>query len=164
MDRLWESVIVQYNDVDGSARTVGPPGSLADVESASLKDSDPENPANQLGIIRRNKLVMGTSTAAAATEVGRRFLEEQKLLDRSGRARIVGHITDDHGILHPYWRMRGGDLISFIDANDTSYRRIVKADHDGTSRTASLDLDAPPEGLDALLERLGVVLAPLGLS
>jgi hypothetical protein len=164
MDRLWESVIVQYNDVDGTARTVGPPGSFADTESASLKDIDPENPANKLGIIRRDKLVMGTSTAAAATEVGRRFLEEQKLLDRSGRARITGHVTDDHGVMHPYWRVLGGDLISFIDASDTSYRRIVKADHDATARTASLDLDAPPEGLDALLERLGVVLAPLGLS
>lgn len=163
VDRLWESVIVQYNDVDGSTRTVGPPGSFADVESASLKDIDPDNPANKLGITRRSKLVMGTSTAAAATEVGRRFLEEQKLLDRSGRARITGHVTDDHGVIHPYWRVLAGDLISFIDASDTSYRRIVKADHDATAKTASLDLDAPPEGLDALLERLGVVLAPLGL-
>jgi len=164
VDRLWESVVVQFADVDGSPKTVGPPGSLADTESALLKDTDPENPANKLGIIRRSKLTMGVSTPAAAIEVGRRFLEEQKLLDRSGRARIVGYVTDDRGTVHPYWRIRAGDLISFTDASDTSYRRIVKVDHDVSTRTASLDLDAPPEGLDALLERLGVAIVSLGFS
>jgi hypothetical protein len=156
--------VVQYNDVDGTAKTVGPPRSGSTVETSVLKDSDPQNPANRLGIIRRTKLTMGTSTAAAATEVGRRFLEEQKLLDRSGRARIVGHVTDDHGVMHPYWHIRAGDLISFVDASDTSYRRIVKVDHDASARTASLDLDAPPEGMDALLERLGVSIVSLGLT
>jgi hypothetical protein len=163
IDRLWESVVVQYSDVDGTALTVGPPGSGATTESALLKDTDPENPANKIGVIRRDKLVMGTSTAAGAIQVGQRFLQEQKLLDRSGQARIVGHVTDDHGVLHPYWRIRAGDQISFIDASDPSPRRIVKVDHDNASKTASLDLDAPPEGLDALLERLGVSIVALGL-
>lgn len=163
VDRLWESVIVQYQDVDGSTRTVGPSGSGADTISDTLKDPDPDNPANQLGIIRRDLLVMGVGTARSATEVGRRFLEEQKLLDSSGRAQLVGYVEDDHGVLHPYSRVRAGDQISFPDASDTSYRRIVRADHSRTSRTCSIDIDAPPEGLAALLERLGVVLVPLGL-
>lgn len=163
LDKLWESVIVQYQDVDGSTRTVGPPSSGADTESSDLKDDDPDNPANKRGVIRRDLLQMGVSTAAAATEVGRRFLEEQKLLDRSGQARLVGHVEDDRGVLHPYWKVRAGDYISFVDAADTSYRRIVKTDKDHSSRTCSVDLDAPPEGLQALLERLGVVLVPLGL-
>lgn len=164
VDRLWESIIVQYQDVDGTARTVGPPGSGAHTEDASLKDADPDNPANQLGITRRDILQMGTTTSAGAIEVGRRFLEESQLLDRSGRARIVGHVEDSSGVLHPYWRPRAGDYISFIDASDTSYRRIVKTDKSHSERTCGLDLDAPPEGLKALLERLGVVLVPLGLS
>jgi hypothetical protein len=163
MDRLWESILVQYTDVDGTTRLVGPPGSNADVEDARLKDSDTANPSNALGITRRDKLVMGTSTTAGAIEVGRRFLEEQKLVDRSGRASLVGHVEDDRGIMHAYSDIRAGDAISFIDAADQSYRRIVKVSHDYSSKTASVDLDAPPEGLQAVLERLGVVLAPLGL-
>lgn len=162
VDRLWESVVVQYQDVDGSTRTAGPTGSGADTESDDLHDSDPDNPANKLGITRRALLVAGVMTAAGATELGRRFLAEQKLLDTSGRASLVGHVQDDRGVMHPAWAVRAGDYIEFIDANDKSARRIVKADYSHDSRTCSVDLDAPPEGLAALLERLGVVLVPLG--
>lgn len=160
-DRLWESIVVQYNDVDGSVRTVGPVGSNADTEDASLTDSDPENPATVLGITRRDKLVMAVGTAATAIEIGRRFLEESKALDKSGRARLVGHVMDNRGVLHPYFDVRAGDTISFVDASDTSERRIVRAEHDRATRTCSVDLDAPPEGLTALLERLAVSLVPL---
>lgn len=164
VDRLWESILVQYTDVDGSTRTVGPPGSGADTESADLKDPDPENPANKLGLVRRDLLQMGVSTAAGAIEVGRRFLLEQRLLDRSGKARAVGYIEDERGVLHPYWAPRAGDEIAFVDASDKSYRRIVRTEKDHDARTISFDLDAPPEGLQALLERLGVVLVPLGVG
>lgn len=164
LDRLWESVVVQYTDVDGSTRTVGPPGSGADTETSVLKDPDPDNPANQAGIVRRALLTMGTATPASATEVGRRFLEEQKLLDRSGQATITGLVEDDRGVVHPYWKIRAGDYISFLDAADTGYRRIVRTQKDAAARTCSVDLDSPPEGLAALLERLGVVLEPLGIG
>lgn len=166
MDRLCNNVIVAYQDVDGSTRTVGPIGSGADTEDATLHDDDPENPANQLGIslYPSTPLQMGVSTSAGAIQVGARFLEEQKLLDTSGQAQLVGHVEDDHGVIHPAWKVRAGDQISFIDAADTSYRRIVRASYEHDSRTCSIDLDAPPEGLDALLERLGVVLTPLGVG
>lgn len=166
IDRLFESVVVQYQDVDASTTTksVGPPGSGADVEDASLKDLDPENPANKLGITRRSLLQIGTGTQAEALQIGARFLDEQKLLDTSGRAQLVGHVEDDRGITHPAWKVRAGDYISFVDASDTSYRRIVKGDYDHATRTTSVDLDSPPEGLAALLERLGAILVPLGLS
>lgn len=164
VDRLWESVVVQYSDVDGSTRTVGPPGSSADTETSDLKDYDPDNPANQLGSPRRARLVMNTGTAASATAVGRAFLTEQKQLDSSGRARFVGHVEDDRGVLHPYTHVRAGDRVIFVDARDPSPRRIIRADQDDASRTCSIDIDAPPEGLQALLERLDVALVPLGVS
>jgi hypothetical protein len=163
VDRLWNSIIVQYQDVDGSTRTVGPTGSGVDTESAYLLDDDPENPANKAGIIRRDLLTMGVSTPKGAVEVGRRFLEQSKQLDSSGRARIVGHVQDDRGVWHPYSHVRAGDQIAFVDASDSGYRRIVKTDKSRSDRTCSIDLDAPPEGLQSLLERLGVVLVPLGL-
>jgi hypothetical protein len=163
LDRLWESVIVQYRDVDGSTRTVGPPGSGAGSTSADLKDTDPENPANKLGITRRVKLDMGIGTAASATEIGRRFLIEQKQLDSSGRATLVGHVMDDRGVLHPYTAVRSGDDIVFTDASNPSPRRIVRTEKTRATRSCAVDLDSPPEGMAALLERLGVVLVPLGL-
>jgi hypothetical protein len=51
-----------------------------------------------------------------------------------------------------------------VDAADTSERRVVRTEKDHSSRTCSVDLDAPPQGLEALLERLGVVLVPLGIN
>lgn len=163
IDRVWESILVQFQDVDGTTRTVGPPGSGADAESSDLKDTDPDNPANQLGIVRRDLLSMGTGTVSSAIAVGRRFLREAKKLDTSGRAQITGYIQDDHGAIFPYSSIRSGDTITFVDAADPSPRRIVRSDKDHAARTCRVDLDAPPEGLNALLERLGVVLVPLGL-
>jgi hypothetical protein len=163
VDRLWNSIMVQYQDVDGSTRTAGPVGSGADTEDDALKDDDPNNPANKLGIIRRDMLVMGTGTAASAVEIGRRFLEESKRLDSSGQATFNGYVEDDRGVVHAYWKVRAGDTVTFLDAADTSARRIVRAENDHDARTCSVDLDSPPEGLQALLERLSVVLVPLGL-
>ena len=164
VDRVWESVIVSYQDVDGTTRTVGPEGSGADTETDMLVVDDPENPATRLGITRRDILQMGVGTADTATEVGRLFLEEAKLLDSSGRATLTGWVEDDRGVIHPYSHVRAGDTVSFVDAGDHSPRRVVKADADHDAKTVTVDLDAPPEALGALLERLNVVLVPLGIS
>lgn len=162
MDRVWNGVIVLYNDVDGTTKSVGPTGSPCDATDASLLDSDPLNPANERGIKRYVVLTMGiTSTLTAATQVGYQFLTQSKLLDTSGSAQLVGHVMDDKGILRPAWQVRAGDQVSFIDASDTSYRRVVKTDYDHDSRTNSIDLDSPPQGLDDLLERLSVAVAAL---
>jgi hypothetical protein len=45
-----------------------------------------------------------------------------------------------------------------------SYRRITRAESTDDSKTCQIDLDAPPEGQQQLLERLGASLVPLGLS
>ena len=162
VDRVWNGILVRYNDVDGSTLTVGPVGSGADTQTSTLQDADPLNPANIAGIRRWDVLDMGiVSTATAATEVGRRFLEQANLLDSSGQATLTGHVTDDHGVIFPAHAVHAGDYISFTDSSDTSYRRIVRRDYQ--DRTATVDLDAPPEGLEHLLAQLGVVLTPLGL-
>ena len=67
-DRVWESIVVRFDAVDGTRRTVGPPGSGCDVESPYLKDSDPQNPANEAGITRRDILVIGVDTTEGAIE------------------------------------------------------------------------------------------------
>jgi hypothetical protein len=164
VDKVWNGVIVSYPDVDGTTRTVGPTGSVADSTSTDLIDSDPTNPANAAGLRRWVQIQSSTvTTLAGATEIGRRFLVQSAQVNTSGQADIVGTLQDDKGVIRPAWQVRAGDYISFIDASDTSPRKIVRTSYDADSLTCSIDLDAPPEGLDALLERLSVVLVPLGL-
>lgn len=165
MDRVWNGILVRYQDVDGTTKVVGPPGSGVDVEDAALRDSDPLNPANLAGIDRIDLLDMGrVSTPLSAIDVGRIFLEQANQLDRSGQAVAVGVATDDRGIVRPASHIRAGDTVAFVDAADSSPRRIVRVQYDHSTRTASLDLDAPPEGMDALLERFGVELVRLGIG
>jgi hypothetical protein len=164
VDRLYTSVVVQWTDTAGITRTVGPPGSGADVEDAALADADPQNPATLAGLNRRALLSMGTSTPQAAITVGQRFLELSKELDTSGSASLVGHVIDDRGVIHPAWRVRAGDYISFVDSNSTDYRRIVRASYEDSSKTCAIDLDQPPDAMAALLERLSVALQPIGLT
>lgn len=158
-ERVITDVLVRYQDVDGSTKTVGPVGSNADTEDASLHDADTLNPATLAGIANWAVLDMGeVSTPAAAIQVGSRYLEEMRQIDHSGRAELTGWVMDDHGITLPYSSVFAGDTVSFLDAADHSPRRIVKASHNHSSRSVALDLDAPPEGHAALLEQLGVGL------
>lgn len=164
VDRIYNSVVVRYTDTTGTNRTVGPPGVSANSTDATLADLDPANPATAAGLTRRAMLQMGTGTPASATKVGQSFLAQQKALSTAGQAKLVGHVEDDHGVLWPAWMVRAGDQISFTDAHDTSYRRVVKKSYSDQDRSATVDLDSPPQGLDALLARLSVALAPLGFS
>lgn len=162
VDRVWNGVVISYRDTDGSSRTVGPPGSGADTEDALLADGDPDNVANQAGILKYERFDMGIGVSASAIRVGYRFLTEAKLLDQSGRAQLVGTVVDDRGVERPAWQVRAGDYISFVDAADSSYRRIVRAEYQEDSYTTSVDLDAPPEAMQVLLARLGLAVASVG--
>ena len=165
VSRIFNGVIVSYADVTGITRTVGPPGAVVDVTNGSLADPDPTNVATESGIRRWALLQMnGTSTPASAINTGSAFLAQQKLLDTSGQASLVGHVYDDFGIAWPAYMVRAGDQIMFVDAAQPSYRRIVSTSYDDSSKTNVLQLDAPPDGMTALLERLSVVLMPWGLT
>lgn len=165
VDRIWNGVIVTYQDVSGVSRTVGPPGSGANATDASLADSDPANPANAAGLTRWIPLSMnGTGTLGSAAKIGQTFLQIQKQLNTSGEASLNGHVLDDKGVLWPTWMVRAGDTISFVDAADTSLRRIVRTEYSDATKTNQISLDSPPDGLQALLERMSVAITPLGLS
>lgn len=174
ISRLWNGVTVTYQDVTGTPQVIGPPGfaggsstggeSEGSNEFYSLEDRDPENPLNQQGIKKWAPLKMGTSTIAGAKAVGEKFLTEQMALETSGQASLTGYVEDSHGITWPAWKVRGGDKISFIDASDTSPRRVVKAEYADSSKTATVQLDQPPEAMQAILERLSASIASTGLS
>lgn len=167
VSRLWNGVVVQYTDVAGKVRLVGPPGMAGPepgAESTLLRNTDPESPLNQLGIRKWARLQMGTTTQAGAIQVGARFLQEQAALERSGQATLTGYVEDQAGNYWPAWEVRGGDQISFVDAADTSYRRVVGTSYDHDTKSNSIQLEQPPDSLQAVLERLSVVLLPLGVS
>jgi hypothetical protein len=160
-ERCPNKVLIGYQDVDGTPKTVGPVGSEADVEDATLAYGGvgfagaPNHPATAAGLEVWAILDMGqVSTSNAALQVAQRFLAEINELSHSGRAELTGHVMNDAGVLFPYSSVQAGDTITFMDAADTSERRIVKATKG--SNSVSIDLDAPPEGTQALLERLGV--------
>lgn len=163
IERLYNEVAVKVADPSlGEGTIVGPVGSGLPYTDASLSDPDLTNPANAAGVTRRALLDIGEGTLAGAIEVGARFLEESRSLDTSGEATLVGLVSDDAGIAWPVDEVRAGDEISFSDAADTSYRRIVSTNYEATSQSTSISLDAPPETMDALLARLGATLVPLG--
>jgi hypothetical protein len=164
VDRIYNNVVVTYTDVTGATRTIGPSGSGANTIDNSLADSDPSNPATIAGLTRTFQLPnIGVSTAAAATQIGQAFLAEQKAISTAGQASIVGVVQDSSGVTWPAWMIRAGDNITFVDAHDPVPRRIVKTSYSDDTKTNQLDLDSPPEGLQALLARFAVTDAALGL-
>ncbi len=163
--RLWRYITVQYQDVNGSTKTVGPPGSGCNVETTSLEITDPEHPAVRAGRVRNDVLdLQGISNPKQAIEVGIRFLEEALLLSRSGSAALIGYVMDSAGVFHPAAKVKSGDWISFVDAADNSYRKIVSKKFANSGKTAAIEVDAPASGLEALLERLQAGLISLGVS
>lgn len=168
--RSWKEIVVRWQDVDGKSYTVGPPGSGAHVETAALEVTDPDHPAVKAeeaygpNFNRKDLLDLGgISTAARAIEVGERWLKEANLLSRSGSCTLSGYVLDDRGIMRPVSQVRAGDEIRFPDSGDSSYRRITSRSYDHNSRTTSLSLDAPSQGLSALLERLQAGIKSLAL-
>jgi hypothetical protein len=169
-DRCWKEILVTGQDVDGRQISVGPIGSGATVESDALEITDPDHPAVRAAeeygpnFLRRDRLSLrGISTPARMIEAGEVWLREANQLDRSGQCALSGYAMDDRGIMRPVSQIRAGDQVRFPDAGDTSYRRIVRRSYEHSARTAQLDLDAPPEAVQALLERLDASIQSLAL-
>jgi hypothetical protein len=162
VDRLWNGVIVQFTDITGIIRTAGPPGSNCSYIDASLADSDPQNPINEAGL-RRWAILQASAVPLPQTAIrlGQIFLQEQALLNSSGSAELQGFCEDDAGVIWPACCVRAGDNISFTDAADSSYRRIVSTQYNDDTRVNSIQLDTPPDTIQAILGRLQAVLAPI---
>jgi hypothetical protein len=157
---LWTSVVVQYQDTDGTTKLVGPPGTRCDYESSTLEITDVDHPAVKAERTRREFLQMnGVGTPATAVAIGERFLAEANRLNRSGSATLNGFVSDSKGTLRPVAQVKAGDTIRFIDAADTSARKIVNTSYSHGGRSCEIDLDAPPAGMEELLERLQVTTA-----
>lgn len=161
-ERLWDRIVVAFSDPDGSTRYVGYPGSGCEEEYESLQITDPNHPAVRAGVVREDLLVIqSVTTGTRAKEVGERFLANANELPKSGKAELSGFVQDDKGVFRPVGEVAEGDLLSFRDARDSSYRKIVNYDYDADARKVLVDLDAPSDSFQALLERFDAVLQPM---
>lgn len=158
MKRVFNGVLIQYQDVDGTTRVLAPTGSGYRLTSDRCLDLDPLNPANQIpGLRKWTKIQMKrVGTNLGAEETAERFLEQTKLLDNSGEATLTGYVEDEHGAMWPYYCVKSGDLFDPIDAANPGYRYIISANRSRSARSSAIALDAPPDSYEALLERLDV--------
>lgn len=165
MDQVWNRVVVSYNDVDGTSRVLGPPGSGFRATDPRCEDTDPLNPINETGEARTKHIALNEPhTQEGAAEVAQRFLEQAKLLDGSGQMTLTGFVEDEHGIEWPYYCVEAGDEIEPLDASIKGYRYIVEANRSRSSRSSRISIDAPPDGYAEMLERLGAREAAGGFS
>lgn len=167
LDKVFNGVIVQGQATDGSTIYIGPAGSGMRYTSERLLDTDPENPINELGpsAKRYAKIQMkGIATMEGMLEAGEIFLEQCKLLDGSGRTTLTGYVEDTNGVRWPYYCVDAGDEIEFIGSSIPGLRYIVNANRNRTGRSVSVDIDAPPDAFEAILEQLYAEYVGLALS
>lgn len=155
-------VVCTFTDPGGTTRVVGPPGCpTAYATDARLGDTSPDNPVNAAGIPRKwaeLKLDFITTTKGAL-EVSAAYLFD-KLTTANARGSVVvtGLVEDDAtGTLYPAWAMRAGDSAIVTDGDNVE-RGIIETSYDHDSRTTTANLDATPHKIDAMMERMGVVL------
>lgn len=165
-DEIFNGVVVSYTDVTGQQRLVGPPNSGTLVTSVTLLDSDPRNLANLAGIPRRwARIEIGTSTATGAIRVGEIFLQiMREQHKRRGTVSIRGYARDSFGVVHPAWAVRAGDTVVIDDAADRTPHRIVDTSYSHNNLVNIAGIDALPSKLEKIIERMGVVLVPLGFG
>ena len=163
VDRTFNAVVVTFTDAAGISRSVGPPGGNTQYTDPALYDPDPQNLATMAGILRWSPpLSVNTASLQSAINAGARYLQELKQSSTSGQAQLVGYVEDlATGVEFPAWMVRAGDWIQFSDASNPSLRRIVRSSYDDTSKTNTISLDAPPDDMQALLERMDAAILNL---
>lgn len=155
--RAYDKCVVQWTDVSGEIRSVGPGGSGCTYESSACETTLPAR--------TRTKLLTfgGALSQLTGEEIAHRFLEECVLEETSGSATLSGYVLDEHGYPHPVSEVRAGDHLEPTDAHDKEPRKIVNTDYTHQQRQNQLDLAAPASGMNALFERLLEAAAAAGV-
>jgi hypothetical protein len=158
-EHIFSGVGVLYSDGTGAQQMVAPPGIQASTTAESLQSTDPRNPALSWGRTKVAIIDAGLTTLDGATRIGELFMAELAAR-RSAASTEVGNwqIFDEAGARAPSYEIREGDYLLIEDEPGAGERLVVAHNYNRASRTNSLDLDAPPDRLEAILERLQVVL------
>jgi len=167
LDMVFNGVVVQGQATDGSTIFIGPTGCGLRYTSDRCLDRDPQNPVNELGpsAKRYAKIQMkGIATFEGMEEAAEAFLEQCKLLDGSGKATLTGWVEDENGKEWPYYCVKEGHEIELLGSSIGGPRYIISSERNRSSRSASIDIDAPPDGSEAMMERLYAVYVGLALA
>lgn len=151
------AVVVFFSDDDGTPRRVGPPGSGADTEDASLEDSDPSNPVNAAGLYRPLLVEVPEPVRdAKAIELGQLALSEALRPRFAGEVELPRYAERDSERV-PTTFLRAGDFIVDGDATESEPMQLIEASYARDSeRPAVGTVDTPANRLDAALAGLGV--------
>jgi hypothetical protein len=155
-------VVVSFTDAAGITRKIGPPGaSSCYATSALLADTSASNPVNAAGIERKwGELQLGfTTDVNGAIQVGVAYLQMKlESATSRGSVTVTDLIEDDEtGTLYPAWYMRAGDSAIVTDG-DAIERRIIETVYSHDSRQLTANMDSTPHKVEALMERMGIVL------
>lgn len=156
--KLINGIKVVYDDGTGKKLSVGPPGSFSTLETSDMQDMDADNPANQDGARHWPVYDAGITSQDGALLIGRMKLNDAKTQDWRGTISIKDTALDEAGNEFPAGLVRAGDHAVVEDDNNPQPRRIVETSYDSSSRSVNASCGAPPDYLDALMARAGVVL------
>jgi hypothetical protein len=164
IEREINGVVVKYQDsFTGEAAIVGPPVTglvgPGGMSTAGLAITDPYLPVNEWNQRAIAEVQAGLTSEAGAIRIGEMFREGIEAATGSGSIEIGNwQVYDDTGARYPAWAPREGDRLVEDDVPGRPERLIVQRNYKRASRTSTLTLDAPPDALQALQERLQVVL------
>lgn len=163
-EHVHSGYVVRYTDASSrQSAVVGPPdtglvGPLG-LDTSELAETDEDNPAIAMG--RNRPLVVDApmTTEDGAIRLGVKVKELLKARREAGSLEISGLMArNEAGIREGAINVRSGDRIIVEDEPGAREHFIVERSYDRSTDTASLQLDAPVDTLQAILERLAVVL------
>lgn len=163
-DQEYNGVMVRYDDaLTGTRRIVGPPQSgyvgTSGLSTEGLADQDPFLAVNEWNERRWAVLDAGLTSEAGAIRLGELFLAGLRARVTSGSIEIASwQVFDATGARYPAWAPSAGDRLVVDDEANSAERLIVEASYSHSSKRSSLTLDSPPDALEAMQERLQVVL------
>lgn len=155
-----------YSTGAGQQQSVGPPGSMADIESIGLMDLTETNPANRMGAPRYKLAQMGVSSAPGATLLAQLVLAEKNRQEWRGDVTAKGDkgfVRDASGAEEPYYMIRAADQTVVEDDRDgdTRPRRIIGTSFDSSKRENALTVGADPDRFDVLLAQAGIEVSDI---
>jgi hypothetical protein len=157
-EQMTQGVVITYTDGSGRSLSVGPPGIGADVETALLASTDPNNRAPAYSIIVRDA---GLTTTGGAILVGQALLAETNSRPHKGTVTITGDLEDDAGNIGHASEVRACDRVIVVNDEEPTEQDIVSTNYDHDSLTVTANVGTVPGNIETLLARLAAAVQGL---
>lgn len=152
-------VLMSFTDRNGKQKYAGPPDSGADIEDASLRDTDPDNPVNASRVVgdRPLRIDGGDLTPDKAVELAAQALSEALKPRWTGEVEVPRFAMCD-GVLLPSLLMRADDWIQDADSIDSEVMPLSATTYTRSrgDRPMTGTIDLPANRLDTALARIAI--------